>query len=240
MKKILIILIGIIMLCGTGLFAGWFGGGRVLPAKTIAVATSGGDYTTIQEAITAAISAGASLSTPYSVVYYPGVENTYTPDKRVIVSPAQVFNSIKRSWSTDIVGEKPLERIQTPYNCGLIALRIDDADTSLFTTSSVLRLPNSTIDRSPIEYAAKMGIPLTLAVPGKYAETETAGYLTRAQFRKAVWDYGAELASHSQNHGNDPNIVTPSWSSGNSQLTISTIYAGTDILYIDDVELVVA
>jgi pectin methylesterase-like acyl-CoA thioesterase len=51
------------------------------PARTVTVASQGADYTTIKAAVTAAIAGGASASTPWAVVVYPG---TYAEDPMTI------------------------------------------------------------------------------------------------------------------------------------------------------------
>jgi hypothetical protein len=170
------------------------------PAHTLTVALSGGDYTSIGAAITAALAAGATVAAKWTVRGCVGVSRNYTPNEAVdvVFEDDLAFSGNRDRGLVPICGPTP-DHFVTPYKGGLVSLIIDDGGNDITTADA-----GGCTGTTPAAYLQSLGIPIGLApTPPNVGGTQGIGtpyYLTVAQLRSLIIDSGFELCSHSYLH----------------------------------------
>lgn len=151
------------------------------------------EYLTAQNAIDAAVAAGADDKTIKSVKLTSPAYGQYTGSDGVLVSEIGSDELIQptEDFLPRCAGAKIASHIvDIPANSA-IAIRVDDAYDSIITGTSYGGL-------SMADYCRANGIPLTLAIVTNYLGQ--SGRLTVANVNTLHKDYGFEIASHSLTH----------------------------------------
>lgn len=173
-------------------------------ANILTVAESGADYTTVQAAVDAAAAVAADANR-VTVLVYPGVKRDYTAVDNVdvvFIEDEANAGALTGPYSRNLM---PIpNQMPSPYAGGLICLIIDDGGNGVMTAGA----GGCAAGVTPAQYARDNGVPITQAIiPGTIG---LAGYLTAANLRQLVYEYGHELCNHSGIH----NGPTPSTQAG--------------------------
>lgn len=170
-------------------------GDRVIPVWE-------GDST--QDAVDAAVAAGATRSNPWEVWAYPGaiLDHTDTAGVNVVIMDRVIADGEDAELAEPV-------RVQAP---SAVVLRMDDMDQYAggalnraywFTNKAALTLPdplNAGVQTTLFDYVRRRGIPYTVAVVTD--RIGATGGLTEADIRNLVLYGGWEISSHSASHTN--------------------------------------
>jgi len=162
--------------------------------NVIYVAKGGGQYRTVQAAVTAA-AAKATAANPYTVIVYPGVDDVYTgilpPYVSVVRSSARGQVWSKQGPYPHFDGELEQERWRIKYPSA-VAIKFDDLPAWISSTSYYI--PGTSYTTA--QYFARNGIPLNLPIITSLTLYNNAMALTRAQTNWVVQNTGGCIIEH--------------------------------------------
>lgn len=175
----------------------------------IIAAGAGLRYTSVQEAVDAAVAAGASASNPYVVVYGPGMAAEWTPIEGVTVLPQVKTWSIPRDRDVEYYTTIP-DRYPLVFDVPLVAIFNDD------NSGKWMEVPTGDpfgAGVTPMMYCAMRAVPVTHAVPASYVTIGKANHtgdewMTISEMKKCMAYQGATFECHGYTHG-DAAPTTP-------------------------------
>lgn len=179
----------------TAVAAGFGRMNTAFSSSKVLVVAENGQYETVQAAIDAAVAEGADADTRYLVIAMPGVKREITTrssyvDVIYLDAPATTSGGLYPA------NEPQPELYQLNYPGALVAIRVDDCNSTWLTTSA-------TFDNlTPVAYAANKGVVITHGVVNDYIGD--AGKFSGADLKTLYWGYGNALECHSKRHATTP------------------------------------
>lgn len=173
----------------------------------IIAAGSGLRYTSVQEAVDAAVAAGASASNPYTIVYGPGLAAEWTPTEGVTVVPQVKTWSIPRDRDVEFYTTIP-DRYPLVFDVPLVAIINDDNKGAWMAVPDGAPLGDGI---TPMMYCAMHAVPVTHAVPASGVTIGKADHtgdecMTISEMKKCMAYQGATFECHSYTHGDTPTL----------------------------------
>ncbi len=188
---------------------------RALAANNVLLVGPACTYTTVSDAITAAVAAGADGSNPWTIFYTDGADPTHDETPGITVLPMSAMQPQMTGPYMRLSGEAKDEMIDTPWDGPLIALVCDDLKKGVWEipSSDLGAKPDATGNYRPWEYARDKGVPVTLCGSVLYGASNEYPELLDPEYdagRSILWDLytgGFPIECHTYNHDHAPTDI---------------------------------